>query len=285
MLLRGIASALLGCLILTGMSTGAFAQRCEPEKVSQKYPEYAGKMVRIAATPTYQPYTYADPADLNKMTGLEIELIEAAMTCAGLKFEYVKGPWTGLLPTLFSGATDVMAGNVVYRADRAERADFIIFYVNGQSFLVQKGNPKNIRKFEDLCGKTSSAATGSASAFEVDKQSKACVQRGQPPIAFQPAVDQEAASRQLANGRIDFQLEGTATAALKMGSDSGKDLEVAFSIATELAAGYAVKKGNETMARIVYDGLQALEADGRLNALMEKYNLGKHLRIPVEIRK
>jgi polar amino acid transport system substrate-binding protein len=268
-----------------GTTGGAFAQKCEPDKAAQKYPDYAGKVVKIAATPTYPPYTYSDPNDPNKMTGLEAELIEGVLACAGLKFEYVKGPWTGLLPTLFSGATDVMAGNVVYRPDRAERADFILFYVNGQSFLVQKQNPKNIRRLEDLCGKTASAGTGGAGALEIEKQSKACVQRGQAPINFQPAVDQEAASRQLANGRVDFQPEGATTARLKVGTDSGKDLEIAFSITTELAAGFAVKEGNETMARIVFDGLKIMESDGRLSALLSKYNHGKEQMIPIEIRK
>lgn len=285
MLSRNIISATIGLLAAIGASSLAVAQQCEPDKVAQKYPDYAGKLVRIAATPTYPPYTFSDPADMNRMTGLESELIEEALTCAGLKFDYVKGPWTGLLPTLFSGATDVMAGNVVYRADRAERADFVLFYVNGQSFIVAKGNPKKIAKFDDLCGKSATAAIGGAGALEIDKQSKACVARGQPAIAFQPAVDQEAASRQVANGRADFYSDGTVTATAKTRSEAGKDLEIAFSIATELAAGFAVKKGNETMLRIVSDGLKALEATGRIDALMAKYGIEKSLRIPVEIRR
>lgn len=283
--IRTLSKCLAGAAACLLLSFGAAAQSCEPGKVAQKYPEYAGKTVKIAATPTYPPFTYADPANLDKMTGLESELVEEALVCAGLKFEYVKGPWSGLLPTLFSGATDVMAGNVVYRADRAERADFILFYVNGQSFMVQKGNPKNIRKLEDLCGKSASSTVGGSSALEVERQSRACVERGQQPIAFQPAVDQESASRQLANGRIDFQPDGTASANLKVESDSGKDLAIAFSIKTELAAGFAVKKDNATMAKIVHDGLKVMEADGRLHALMAKYKLGRELLIPIEIRK
>ena len=48
---------------------------------------------------------------------------------------------------------------------------------------------------------------------------------------------------------------------------------------------FAVKKGNEMMLRIVSDGLKALEATGRIDALMAKYGIEKSLRIPVEIRR
>lgn len=270
----------LGSVLL---ATPALAQKCEPERVAQKYPEYAGKVIKVAVSPTNAPYTYVDPADPAKITGLEIELIEEVMNCAGLKVDYLKGAWSGLLPTIFSGAADVMVGNVVYRADRGERADFILFYVNGQSFLVPKGNPKKIAAVADLCGKSASAVVGGAGALEVDKQSKACVARGQQPISFQPSVDQESAARQLANGRIDFMPDGAAAAVIRAKSE--KDLEIAFTISTELAAGFVVKKGNDALSRLILDGMKALEARGRIAELMKKYEQNVNLLIPVELRR
>jgi polar amino acid transport system substrate-binding protein len=267
------------------LSGGAFAQQCEPQRAAEKFPDYAGRVVRVAAAPTTPPFTFSDPADLNRMIGIEAEIIEGAMQCAGLRFEYVRGPWPSLLATIFSGATDVMAGNVVYRPDRAERADFILWYINGQSFLVRRGNPSNIRRPEDLCGKTGTSVIGGAGALETERQSRACVERGQPAINFVPAADQEAAARQLANGRADFMSDGAANAAARLASGAGRELAIGFSIRTELAAGFAVRNGNETMARIVYDGLRVMEADGRLRALMDKYGLSPDLLMPIEIRR
>ena len=275
----------LAGLAVAGLSKGAVAQQCEPHRVAEKYPEYAGRVVRIAASPTTPPFTFSDPADLNRMTGIEVEMLEFALQCAGLRFEYVRGPWPSLLATIFSGATDVMAGNVVYRPDRAERADFILWYINGQSFLVQRGNPRNIRRVEDLCGRSGTSVVGGAGALETERQSRACVERGQPPINFSPSADQEAAARQLANRRADFMSDGAANAAARLASGAGQDLEIAFSIRTELAAGFTVREGNETMARIVYDGLRILEADGRLRALMDRYGLSQDLLMPIEIRR
>jgi hypothetical protein len=64
--------------------------------VAAKYPKYAGQTVEIAASLTGLPFTYADPANPNNMTEIEVEMIEGAMKCAGLKYEFNKGAWAGL---------------------------------------------------------------------------------------------------------------------------------------------------------------------------------------------
>jgi polar amino acid transport system substrate-binding protein len=269
------------------MATGAasYAQTCEPQRVAAKYPEYAGKVVRIAATPTYPPFTYADPKDMTRVTGLEAEIIEGALNCAGLKYEYVMGAWTGLLPTLFSGTTDVMVGNVAYRADRAERADFVLFMRNGQSVVVKKGNPKKIVDLGSLCGNSASAAIGGSSALEIERQSNLCAEKGRPKVAMQPSVDQESAFRQLSNGRIEFVMDSSAAAAARLAAEKAPDFEVAFTISTDIAAGPAVKKGNEPMLRVITDGMRVMEREGKLKALMTKYGLSTDLLIPVEPRR
>lgn len=277
----GLIGAILPVAFLLSITTAA-AQTCEPGKVAQKYPEYASKTVKVAATPTYPPFTYSDPKDPRKMTGLEVEIIESVLTCAGLKFEYVMGPWTGLLPTLFSGATDVMVGNVNYRADRAEKADFVVFMRAGTSALVQKGNPKKIKDADGLCGTAGSANMGGSSALETERLSKVCVDKSKPAINFQPSVDQEAAYRQLLNGRVDFVMDGAASAATRLATTP--EFDVAFTLTTDNLAGPVVAKGNKTMLQVVLDGLKIMEQSGDLKKLMEKYGMSEPLLVPVAIR-
>ena len=264
-------------------SAPSHAQSCEPQKVATKYPGYAGKVVNVAATPMYPPFTFTDPANPDRLSGLEVEIVEAALTCAGLKFKYVLGPWTGILPTIFSGSTDVAVGNVNYRADRAEKVDFILFMRNGQSVVTPKGNAKAVKTAADLCGKSTTASMGGSSALEIDRQSKACVAEGKKAIEFQNAVDQEAAYRQLVNGRVDFVMDGATSAATRVAKTP--ELELAYTLTTDITAGPVVRKGNEEMLKIVFDGMKALEARGGLKALMAKYGLPESLLIPVVVRK
>jgi polar amino acid transport system substrate-binding protein len=284
-MLRYLTLTCMASLLAVSWATAAHAQdpKCEPEKVASKYPKYAGQVVKIAASPTGLPFTYANPSDPNKMTGLEVEMIEAAMKCAGLKYEFNKGAWAGLLQSMFNGASDVMAGNVNYRPDRAQRVDFVLYSLAGATVLVQKGNPKKIVGLFDLCGRTGSATVGGSSAQEIDRQSKECVAQGKPAINFNPAADAEAAYRQVSNSRNDFVMDDAGSAAARLASTS--DMDMGFTIKSDRRSGFVVAKGNDEMLRVVSDGLRVQEHDGSLVELMKKYSLDPSLLIPVTIER
>jgi polar amino acid transport system substrate-binding protein len=265
------------------MLTAACAHAaCEPAKVGQKYPTYAGKVVKIAASPTQPPFAFTDPVNPERMSGLEAEMIEKAMSCAGLKFEYVKGAWSALLPALYSGAADVMIGAVNYRPERAERADFILYMRAGQGIVVQRGNPKKIGDMDSLCGHIGSSAAGGSPALAIESQSKVCVEQGKPAIEFLPAVDVDASYRQVVNGRVDFAMDDAPAAALRVKNEP--TLEMAHTVVTQILSGFVVPKGNKEMLAIVADGLKAAEQDGTIVQLAKKYGLPAEMVIPIETR-
>jgi polar amino acid transport system substrate-binding protein len=284
-MLRSLKCACLALLIFAPIVGSAFADdaRCEPDKVAAKYPTYAGKVVKIAASPTQQPYAYTDPKDPNRITGLEVEMIEGAMKCAGLKYEFVKGAWAGLLQAMFSSSADVMIGQINYRKDRAEKVDFVLYDRAGGTAVVQKGNPKKIGSVANLCGTTGSATVGGSSALLIDRESKACVAQGKPAIDFQPATDADSAYRQVTGGRNDFAMDDAGSAAARLANDSS--LELGFTVVSDLVGGFVVDKGNSEILQVVSEGLQVQEKDGTLAALMKKYGLDPALLIPIEIRK
>ena len=280
MILRRVAALASLLLAISVYPVHAQAPRCEPERVAQRYPAYAGKVVKIAVSPSQPPYAFSDPQNPDRMAGLEVEMIEKAMNCAGLKFEYVKGSWSGLLVALFSGQSDVMIGAVNYRPDRAERANFIIYMRAGQSIEVQKGNPRKITDMTTLCGTTGSATVGSSSALTIERQSKICVDQNKPPITFLPAADGNAAYRQVANARIDFAMDDAASAVVR--GQKEKEFEVAYTVVTETLGGMVVPKGNATMVQIIADGLRVQELDGTLTMLAKKYGFPAELLVPIQ---
>lgn len=272
--------------IFFALSVGvAHAQtpQCEPDKVAQKYPTYAGKVVKIAATPGGPPYTYADPQSPDRLTGLEVDMIEKAMACAGLKYEYMKGAWSGLLAALFNGSSDVMIGAVNYRPDRAERADFLLYMRVGQSVVVQKGNPKKLTDAASLCGASASATVGGSSSLQIDRLSKACVEQNKPPIQFLPAADSDAAYRQVSNARIDFVMDDAVTAAAHVSKQP--ELALGYTVTTDILSGMVVQKGNAAMLQIITDGLKIQEREGALVPLAKKYDFPADLLVPIEARK
>jgi polar amino acid transport system substrate-binding protein len=272
-----------GFLVLACAVGGAAqAQQCEPQRAAELYPLHAKTGVKIATVTTSPPFAFADPASYDRMTGAEVDVMQAVMQCAGLQFEWVKGPFSTLLQSVLSGATDVMIGNVNYRPDRARILDFVIYMRSGQSVLVQKGNPKKLHTLADLCGMTASSTIGGASAAEIEKQSVACAAAGRPAITYIPSVDQEAALRQLANNRIDFCMDGSITAKQRAaGHDS--EFEIAFTIMTDLVIGPVFRKDDDEMRRAVLGGVQILERSGALKRIFARYGLDEFAQ-PAELR-
>lgn len=274
--------ACLSILAVTLIGPRAFAAQCEPDKVGEKYPQYAGKTVKIAASPTVAPFTFADPQNPDHMIGLEAELIEKAMSCAGLKFEYLKGAWSALLPAVYSGSADVMIGTVNYRPERAEKADFILYMRAGQGIVAAKGNPKNISNMDSLCGLIGSTNAVGSPAQAIEAQSKKCVSEGKSPIDFRPSVDTDASYREIISGRVDFAMDDAPSAAARV--QKQPELELVQTITTDILSGMIVSKGNKEMSQIVADGLKIQEQDGTLAALAKKYGIPSEMLIPIETR-
>jgi polar amino acid transport system substrate-binding protein len=272
-------------LLLTSMfeshAAHALAQ-CEPAKASQKYPTYASKTVQIATPTTTVPFAYADPRNLDHMTGIEVEMIEFVMQCAGLKYNFVKGPFSSLIQTTMSGSTDVMIGNVNYMPERAKKVDFIAYLRSAQTVIVRKGNPKGLTSASALCGASATTTVGGVGNAEINKLSAACIKAGKPPIEYIPSVDQEAAVREVANGRIDFGMDGSISAPQRVAAHA-QDLDVGFTMLTDLVIGPVVRKDNPEMRSVVFDGLEVMESNGKLKQLLEKYRLVSYAQ-PVEIR-
>lgn len=277
-----LTAAVLG--LTASFSIGTAFAECQPDRASQKYPRSAARVLKVAATTSTLPFAYSDPADLEKLTGIEVEMIDYALrTCAGLKYEFLKGPFSSLIQTVMSGATDVMIGNVNFTKQRAETVDFIAYMRSGQTVIVQHGNPGGLKGLDDVCGKTASSTVGGVSFAEVDRQSAVCVSRGRPAITYVPAVDQDAAMRALANRRIDFVMDGSISARLRVASHP-EDSELGFTIVTDLVIGPVVRKDNDEVRLAVLEGLLDLERSGKLRELLVKYGLTDFAQ-PVELRR
>lgn len=277
--MRNIARRLsLAVFGLTAMAASAHAA-CEPEKVAEKYPNLAGRPVQVATTPLYAPYSYAEG---EKMVGSDIEISERALECVGLTYEYTKGTWPSLLPTVLTGKTDVMVANLYYTEERAKQVDFIVYMKAGSAMLVLHGNPHNVKSMDDLCGLHTSVVAGSFSQPVIEAQSEKCVADGKPAINILVAPETDAAVRGLENGRLDFLLDNVGAAAVRVKDDPEK-FQIAFVTTREVSVGNAVLKGNAELAQAYYEGMKEIYDNGTVAEIFGKYGLDEQLIIEPKI--
>ncbi|MBV9247373.1 MAG: transporter substrate-binding domain-containing protein, partial [Methylobacteriaceae bacterium] len=92
----------VGLLSLTLAARPALAAdaKCEPDKLSTKYPSLIGKTIKIGTDGETPPYAMRDPKDFNHLIGLDTELAEATFKCIGAPIEFKVGAWSGQLPAV-----------------------------------------------------------------------------------------------------------------------------------------------------------------------------------------
>lgn len=264
-----------------GLMTAAANAACEPDKAAEKYATFAGKTVKIAISPLYAPFAFNAPGS-DKLIGSDVEISEAALECVGLKYEYVKGVFTSLLPTILNGQTDVMNANLFYTEERAKVVDFVVYMKAGSALLVSKGNEHNIKSMDDLCGLSTSVVVGSFSQKTLEDQSQKCVAAGKAAISVVLATETDAAVRGILNKRIDFLLDNAGAAAVRV-KDDPSEMEIAFTQARDVKVGFAAKKGNNEILQAYLDGMKEIYKNGTVAKIFAKYGIDEQLAIEPEI--
>ena len=283
--MRYWAGVLLAALVaaMVGIGTAGPAQAaCEPDKVATKYPGLAGKTLKVGLDPTLPPIMYRDPNNPSKIIGQDPDMVEAAMKCLGLKYELVGLDFGTLVPTLQAGQIQLIWSNIYYTPARAQAADFVNYATTGTAGIVKKGNPKNIKTIEDVCGKRAAPILGTVEDKGFQDASAKCVAAGKPAIEITPYPNAPATSRALENDRADVSMYDVVLVDQVVRSNPDK-FERAYYFRSGIKIGVAVKKGNDELVNAVKDAITELQANGTQKALMQKNGIDPTLAIPVEV--
>lgn len=283
--MRYWAGALLAGVVAATVSFGTAGPAqaaCEPDKVATKYPGLAGKTLKVGLDPTLPPIMYRDPNNPSKIIGQDPDMVEAAMKCLGLKYELVGLDFGTLVPTLQAGQIQLIWSNIYYTPARAQAADFVNYATTGTAGIVKKGNPKNIKSIEDVCGKRAAPILGTVEDKGFQDASAKCVAAGKPAIEITPYPNAPATSRAIENDRADVSMYDVVLVDQVVRTNPDK-FERAYYFRSGIKIGVAVKKGNEELVTAVRDAITELQANGTQKALMQKNGIDPTLAIPVEI--
>lgn len=106
--------------------------------------------VKLGVAPA-MPWTGVDPTS-GKAIGIDVELNAEVLKHMGItKLTYEAGAFNSLIPSLLSKRIDMVVTDVHVTPDRAKTIAFsgpVWWY--GPALVVQQGNPKGIKTFEDL---------------------------------------------------------------------------------------------------------------------------------------
>lgn len=277
--MRNLYAFVCGFACLTIVSSGldtisakAAEAACEPAKVASKYPALAGRTIKIGQDGESVPFSMRDPKDFSKLIGLDVDLSRAAFECIGVPTTFVVGAWAGLIPAAMSGQIDVMWDSLLYTPERAKRLDFVVYMNSATGMLVAKGNPKNIRALDDLCGLTATTTLGTTQEAMLRETSAKCVSGGKTALNIITATDISSGLRLVQNGRADL-VSLNKFVGDSMVASSPATIQSAFDVVTGAKLAIGIGKGNPDLLRALHDAITVMRANGTEKAIYARYNV------------
>jgi polar amino acid transport system substrate-binding protein len=240
-------------------------------------------VLTIGSDTTYPPQEYIDTAT-NKATGFDVDLITAMAARMGLRANVVTAKFDSIIDSLTAKRFDVVISAVTITPERKQRVDFVPYFNAGESLLVQKGNPKNIKSLADLCGQSAGVQNGTVEQPDLQKASDDCRKAGKPAINIEVLQDQTAVIQLLATNRVIATYQDSPVTDYYNKLNSGR-FEVAGSVVNAAPEGIVVRKGDTSMFNAVQQAFNAVKADGTYQQLINKWGLSSGAISAIDSRK
>jgi polar amino acid transport system substrate-binding protein len=216
------------------------------------------------------PYAYPDPDAPRRVTGFEVELMDAIGRELGVRTEFSQGPWDRLLKVLDTGRIDVVVNGYEWTENRAR--DYLAtrpYYVYQLQLMAPRG--KAIRSWADLTRPKPGGRrwrVGTLVSSAADTFARQAEGGHIEVVAFDGATDAMTATR---NGQIDATLQDLPAALFYR--SLFPTLELA---GPPVGRGYYVmfmRRGDPALRDAIDRALGRLIDSGALRAIYEKYGL------------
>jgi len=254
----------LGAMSAPGLMSGAAlaqAKLAPPTIIS------AGKLV-MSVNPTLPPLQYVD--DKGALMGMRVELGNEIAKKLGLTPEYIRIEFAAMVPGLASKRWDMINTGIFWTEERSKLMYMVPYERAAISFMVSKGNPLNVNKWEDLAGRSVAVELGGIEekrTREVDEMLKKAGLKGIEVRTFNNFSE---AFQALRAKQVDAATSIDATA---MYWQTRGDFTRAVSGLFPQIASFAF--ANKTLADAVVAALNDLRKEGYYDKLLDTYGVLK----------
>lgn len=225
----------------------------------------------VGSDTTYPPQEYIDTTT-GQPAGFDIDLITAIAQRMGLQVHIVSTGFNTIIDSLLAKRFDVVISAVTINADREKKVDFVPYFNAGESLLVQKGNPHNIKGVSDLCGLAVGVQNGTVEQTDLQTADKNCKAAGKPGINMTVLQDQTAVVQLLATNRVVATYQDSPVTDYYIKQNPGQ-FEVGGSVVNAAPEGIVIRKGDTSMFNAVKAAFDSLKADGTYTRLIDKWGL------------
>ncbi|CAI2717084.1 Putative amino acid ABC transporter, periplasmic binding protein [Nitrospina watsonii] len=264
--LRVVTAALLWCAVM------GFAPGCGGDATDTK------RKLIVATDATLPPMSFLD--ETNRLAGFEVDLIAAVAKQAGFEYDLINVEWNGLFGGLITKKYDLVISSVTILDERKERMAFSVPYLKSGLSLVVRRDTEGVASLQDVQanGGTVGAQRATTAYFYLEDY---------PKLNKQAYELYGHAIQDLIKGEVLAVLgESTGTLYYK-NNDAAvfQEIKMVGDILTEEHYGIVARKGETELLNRVNAALQTLLANGTVQRLHDKWELGRAAVVPQSIAK
>lgn len=252
-------------LLMAACGGGGKAEKAAPVQV-----------LRVGSDIEYAPIEFYKENGQDPQ-GLDIDLARALGAKLGMTVTFTNDTdFAGIIGALRAGRFDIVMSSMNDTAERRGKGvDFIDYFRAGSSILVQKGNPKQVKGLDDLCGAAVAVQKGTTQDTDIlSAQETKCRSAGRvlTVLRFEKDID---ALQQVKIGRAVANLEDFPVAAYNAAtSGGGADFDVIPTQVGDVGVyGIAVPTDNSALRDRLRDALRALIDDGTYDRILTQWNV------------
>jgi polar amino acid transport system substrate-binding protein len=236
---------------------------------------FAGRLL-VCSDLSYVPQEYREAG--GNPAGSDVEIVTEIGRRLGLTVAFVDTIFTTTIDALNARKCDIIVSAQPITASRKKQVDMITYFQAGQSFLVGKGNPQNIKTQQDLCGKVIGAQAGSSEVdflngtgdYDGRGLSAQCTKAAKAKITVKTFQKDDEALVSLQAGAIDAYFTDSPLAAyfVVLHPDAVELSGLTLGVVKE---GISVGKDHPDLKAAVQRGLASMVNDGTYLQILQKW--------------
>ncbi|MBK1992189.1 transporter substrate-binding domain-containing protein [Campylobacter sp. 2018MI35] len=112
--------------------------------------EISNHILKVGIEPTYKPFDYKENS---KLTGFDVDLLEAIAKDLNISLNWVEMNFDGLIPALKTGKIDMIASAMSVTEERKKNADFSNTYYMTKNLYIKRKDDASLTTKDDLANK------------------------------------------------------------------------------------------------------------------------------------
>ncbi|MDF2809044.1 MAG: Lysine-arginine-ornithine-binding periplasmic protein precursor [Microvirga sp.] len=224
----------------------------------------------------YPPYNYLEAGEAK---GFDADLLDLIAPHMGVKVKFADTRFASLIPGLRSRRFDIIASALYVTQERAKVIDYVSYAKSGASLIVRTEADFSPQKAEDLCGKRVGSQQGAAWIPDLQKVSRACPSGSITIREFGTSAE---AGQALISGGVDVQIVDAGVGRAGVDNSGGRLRIASNGLLYPIVIGFGVSKDNPALFKSLQSGLDAVDAGGKLQPLLDRYNLAKPTQAEID---